>query len=287
MAEWAGEVALSLFHGKGGMNFIMLRTGESGTLPELVPLLKRCGVRQVSISAWEPVPKPEALMRELRGAQIDVASFFVPAPDANPWRRCDLSGRIHPEPADRKPPEYFFLPIRDVPDNRDKQPGGFRDGVDFVTIHNTAEPFPALEERARVDTRRGSRVSFHYAVDEERIVQLLPLDRHGWHAGDGEGDGNLRSVGIEICRSQHRGENSWLYLRSEENAVLLTAALLSVLALPESSLRMHRDWSGKFCPHRILESDSWQEFRRRVAVAAADPVVRRLVKRICVYREVT
>ena len=132
----------------------------------------------------------------------------------------------------------------------------------------------------RVANRRGVRTSFHFAVDEREIVQLLPLEFHGWHAGDGEGDGNLRSVGVEICRSVFRGKNDWLYRRAERNAMLLASSLLRRFGLPLSALRMHRDWSGKFCPHRILEENSWADLRATVAELAATAAARELAERL-------
>ncbi len=139
------------------------------------------------------------------------------------------------------------------------------ESVDYITIHNTAEPFTARQERDRVNSRNdGVPVSFHFAVDENEAVQILPLHYAGWHAGDGSGPGNTRSIGIEICRSQWREEHPERYYRSEENAARLAAWLLDKYDLPTAALRMHQDWSGKYCPHRILERDGWEYFKARV-----------------------
>ncbi len=148
--------------------------------------------------------------------------------------------------------------------------------IKFITIHNTAEPYSAMQERTRVNTRTGSVTSFHFAVDEDEAVQILPDNVHGWHAGDGRRDGNLRSIGIEICRSQFIGADAGRYERAEANAVRLTAYLLRKYHLTVDDLRMHYNWSGKHCPHRILDAGSWESFRQRVAkqlaAETADPV---------------
>ena len=35
---------------------------------------------------------------------------------------------------------------------------------------------------------------------------------------------------------------------------------------------MHQDWSGKYCPHRLLEEKRFERFRSRVAARlAAEP----------------
>lgn len=150
--------------------------------------------------------------------------------------------------------------------NRDyKRPGPFPE-VKYITIHNTAEPFSARQERDRVNNRRDNKsVSFHFAVDENEAVQIMELTEHAWHAGDGsKGDGNLRSIGIEICRSQCYGTQEPLYRASEENAVKLTAWLLKKFNLSVNDLRKHQDWTGKYCPHRILDEQSWENFKQRV-----------------------
>ena len=139
-------------------------------------------------------------------------------------------------------------------------------GVKTVTIHNTAGYLSARGERDRLNKKRDNvSVSFHFAVDENEAVQILPLDMRAWHAGDGDrGEGNLHSVGIEICRSLCKGGDAKLYDRAEANAVILAAHLLNIYNLPTSALRMHRDWSGKHCPHRILDRNGWDDFKRRV-----------------------
>ena len=63
-------------------------------------------------------------------------------------------------------------------------------------------------------------------------------------------------------------------------AVLLAAALLKVLTLAPAALRMHRDWRGKYCPHRILEAGTWNDCTSRVAAKLAAPETRVLAAEI-------
>lgn len=51
-----------------------------------------------------------------------------------------------------------------------------------ITIHETDNNAPARNEIAYMQ-RNDNWTSFHYAVDEKEVVQGLPLDRAGWHAG--------------------------------------------------------------------------------------------------------
>jgi hypothetical protein len=256
--------------------FELHRTGEVLTLKELAARRPR---GKIVLSAWSGDPPPEGAADELRAAGFRLAAAFGPGAAERPWFRRDLGGETWEE-VPPEPPHFTGLLLSDTPEQRRKFPSPFRDGVGFVTIHNTAEPFSAVDERMRVANRRETGTSFHFAVDEREIVQLLPLEFHGWHAGDGDGDGNLRSVGIEICRSVFRGANDWLYRRAEENAAALAAALLNVLKLTPAELRMHRDWSGKFCPHRILEEESWDSFAARTAAQLSAPAMHRLAEKL-------
>jgi N-acetylmuramoyl-L-alanine amidase CwlA len=150
---------------------------------------------------------------------------------------------------------------------RYKLPGPMPE-VRYVTIHNTANNASAQDERDYLNRRRDRKyISFHYAVDETEAIRIIPHDQHAWHAGDGRnGKGNRQSIGVEICRSTCTGDRDTLYRRSEANAVRLTAWLLEELNLSVNDLRMHQDWSGKFCPHRILGEKRWEQFKAAVAV---------------------
>ena len=41
--------------------------------------------------------------------------------------------------------------------------------------------------------------SWHYTVDDIKVIKQLPINEKGWHAGKG----NSSSIGIEIC--MHEG----------------------------------------------------------------------------------
>ena len=135
--------------------------------------------------------------------------------------------------------------------------------VTTITVHNTANKGSAQAERDYLNRRTDKvSVSFHFAVDENEVVQILPLNVHAWHAGDGKGKGNMESIAVEICRSTHPDQK--LYRKAEANAVKLIARLLVEYGLSPRALRMHKDWSGKHCPHRILDERRWPDFVDRV-----------------------
>ena len=117
----------------------------------------------------------------------------------------------------------------------------------YITVHNTANDASAANEIAYM-TRNNHATSYHYAVDDKEIIQAVPDNRNAWHCGDGNGKGNMTSIGVEICYSKSGGER---YKKAEENAVQLVAYLLKKYKLPISRVKQHNFWSGKDCPHRI------------------------------------
>lgn len=126
-----------------------------------------------------------------------------------------------------------------------------------ITNHNTGNSTPSAsdEQHARwlqnVEAADKQYVSAHLFVDQNSITQAIPLNEVTYHAGDGKGDGNFKTISIEIC------ENAGV-LQAEENAKKLNAAL--ILTNPRYKIYKHQDWSGKFCPRVILGRNGWDQF---------------------------
>lgn len=132
---------------------------------------------------------------------------------------------------------------------------------EYVTIHNTANRMPAKNEVSYVHSRQGE-VTYHFAIDDKECIQLLPLTKTAWHAGDGRGSGNMKSVAIEICYSLDKGDKR--YPIAEDNASHKAAELLYSKGFGVDRLRKHQDWSGKYCPHRMLDNNGWEPFKKKV-----------------------
>lgn len=127
-----------------------------------------------------------------------------------------------------------------------------------VCVHNTANDSSAKGEIAYMISNTAS-TSFHFAVDDIEIWQGLPLDRNGWHAGDGtNGDGNRKHIGIEICYSKSGGDR---FIKAEQNTAQLIADLLKQYGWGIDRVKKHQDFSsyGKYCPHRTLDM-GWDRF---------------------------
>lgn len=131
--------------------------------------------------------------------------------------------------------------------------------AEYITIHNTGnEKSTAANERAWLTNPANTRTaSYHIVVDEVQAIECLPLNENGWHAGDGCGKGNMASISIEICESGN-------YKLAEENAVKLVAKMLYERKWGVDRVKKHQDWSGKYCPRKIIPY--WADFIKRIQV---------------------
>lgn len=135
-----------------------------------------------------------------------------------------------------------------------------------VTIHNTdwittaSDTTPAEQyTRATVNGNMGD-VRVHYYVDNTCAWQNLPLKLSGWHAADGDGNGNTRTIAIECIMSSAYNDRD---KKSEDNAARIAAELLKKYQLTIDNLYTHNHWySGKYCPAYILPH--WNSFKAKV-----------------------
>lgn len=124
-----------------------------------------------------------------------------------------------------------------------------------ITVHNTGNPnSTAKNERDwLVNPNNARAASWHLCVDEKDIIEAIPLDEEAYHSGTTEG--NQSSIGIEICESGDYG-------KTEERAAELIAQILRERGWGIDRVKKHQDWSGKYCPRKIIPY--WGDFLRRI-----------------------
>ena len=155
-----------------------------------------------------------------------------------------------------------------------------------VVVHNTANDAPAANEIAYM-IRNDNEVSFHYAVDDQEVVQGIPENRNTWNAGDGNGKGNREGIAVEICYSLSGGER---FMKAEENAAEFIASILKRYGWGMDKVTKHQDYNGKKCPHRTLDL-GWDRFLKMVEAhlngdKPAPPPTPEPVKMVDVYYRV-
>jgi N-acetylmuramoyl-L-alanine amidase CwlA len=128
----------------------------------------------------------------------------------------------------------------------------------YITVHNTANTSPGANAEMHKNYQHngsgGRQVSWHYTVDDTEIWQTLEDFQQGWHAGDGSGSGNTRSIGIEICENSDGNFN-----RAVENAQWLINQLMGSHNISLGNVVSHSHWSGKYCPRKLLPT--WDNFK--------------------------
>ena len=153
-----------------------------------------------------------------------------------------------------------------------------------VTVHNTdwisvASGTTPAEQYTRATVNGNMKdVRVHYYVDNVCAWQNLPLSLSGWHAADGSGNGNRRTIAIECIMSSAYNDRD---KKSEDNCARLAAALLKMYGLDINRLYTHTHWLNvrdgkcgsvdylntarnlyKMCPAYILPH--WAAFKAKV-----------------------
>ena len=125
---------------------------------------------------------------------------------------------------------------------------------EYLTIHSTGNPASTSggERSWLTNTQNIRTASFHVVVDAVQVVECIPFNEVAWHAGDGSGSGNTKSISLEICESGDRE-------RTLQNAIALTAKILRDQRLDADSLRRHHDWAPKTCPRILIVDESRQK----------------------------
>lgn len=149
------------------------------------------------------------------------------------------------------------IPMK-LPDGRaatiTRRPGTPMDW-DTITVHNTANPSSTPQnELAWLTNQNNTRsASWHYCIRHDCITQAIPDNEVAHHAGTYKG--NTTSLSLEIAESG-RFEDTL-----KVAAKWLAEKLLSK-GLGTEALRMHQDWSGKYCPRLLITR--WKEFTAMV-----------------------
>lgn len=123
------------------------------------------------------------------------------------------------------------------------------------TVHNTGNTHPTAGDEMHakyfqnVEDADKYYVAAHLFVDADSITQIIPLSEVAYHAGDGKGDGNRKTISVEICESEN-------YEQCEENGKYLLSALNMYYG---GSIYKHQDFNNKYCPRRIIPH--WEDFK--------------------------
>ncbi len=142
-----------------------------------------------------PTKKPTAItrrrqLRRLRRVAVVIVCAFVGLALIISLYREVFAVHLPPLPL-----AYHFIPSP----NFDHRPPGAT--VSCVVLHSTV--VPTTEETVKIFLDPKREVSAHFVVGKDgQIIQMVPVEKRAWHAGDSVLDGKSRvneySVGIEM-----------------------------------------------------------------------------------------
>lgn len=147
------------------------------------------------------------------------------------------------------------------------RPGISRTGFRGITVHNTSNWNNGANAIAHANLLRNgwknNYVSWHYVIDKDYAIRCIPENEVAWCAGDGNGDGNMKTINIEICDNADGDIR-----KATDNAVELCAEILrrNGVKTASSFLFQHNNWTGKDCPYDIRRSNpyDWNTFVSKV-----------------------
>ncbi len=142
----------------------------------------------------------------------------------------------------------------------------------YIIIHETANRASGANAQAHYaywNRDASARASAHFVVDDQEILNLVPLTCVAWHIGDGgvaNPVNNQNAIGIEICVNADGS-----FPRAVKNALMLTRYLMREYQIPAANVRRHYDVSGKHCPATMLDTPQlWTSFKESLR---ADPLL--------------
>ena len=147
------------------------------------------------------------------------------------------------------------------------RPGISRTRFLGITIHNTSNWSKGANAIAHANLLRGSwkdkYISWNYVVDKDYAVRCVPENEVAWCQGDGNGNGNMKTISIEICDNSD-GDIT----KATDNAVELCAMILRTHGVKSAAnyLFQHNHWTGKDCPYDIRRGNpyDWNTFVSKV-----------------------
>lgn len=141
--------------------------------------------------------------------------------------------------------------------NNNYYPG--KSSCKYITLHETANKQRGANAASHANfIDNGAEETWHYTVDDKEAVQSFHDTTRCWHAGDGNGPGNMESIGIEVCVNSDGN-----FKKALQNAASLVKILMERHNVPISRVVQHNHWSGKHCPTQLREGSkgvNWKQF---------------------------
>lgn len=134
----------------------------------------------------------------------------------------------------------------------------------MITVHNTSNPNATAENHKKFLVNHnkadatGAISSWHFTIDNTKVVQHIDTLKMGYHAG--KTNGNKISIGIEISEFTDAKKQA----KALENAKAFVRYLMNQHNIPIENVVPHQHWTGKHCPRVIIDNGGFDEFKKDI-----------------------
>lgn len=162
--------------------------------------------------------------------------------------------------------------------------GEKRKGFLGVTIHETGNPAKGADAKAHstyynrlAKENSGNTIGYHYFVDDKEAYLKHPVDEVAYTNGDGRGNGNMKTVSVEICVNSdgdfEKARDNGAYIAAltlHQNGIKTVIDAVSDNEKHKkdgtANLFQHWNWSSyrKNCPENIRNKGLWNDFVKSV-----------------------
>lgn len=108
-----------------------------------------------------------------------------------------------------------------IPDNL-RSPGKAHSGIEFITIHDTANENAGARAHANLQYNGYSAASWHFQVDDKEALQSIPITEYAHHAGDGSRLYDLIDTGVKADNLYPiitSGEDGYFYFNGKKSTI--------------------------------------------------------------------
>ena len=153
--------------------------------------------------------------------------------------------------------------------------------IQYVIIHYTGNSSDTAIANGRYFAGANRNASAHYFVDNDVIVQSVPLKYRAWHSGSKSY--NEQGIGIEMCCSGNFKVSETTKKRTIGLIVKLFKYLRFTADDVDGCLIRHYDVTGKECPAQMAGKNNpeWEQFKKDVKAAMAEVKEEKRYKFIC------
>ena len=98
-----------------------------------------------------------------------------------------------------------------------KRPLDIKSSTQFITVHDTGDNKFNADQWGQEVTTSSRQVSWHFTVDDNKILQHIPLDEVAYHAGDGGSRYGLTDTGVKYTVENPEikvGDDGYYYLNN-------------------------------------------------------------------------